>query len=295
MSEKTSVVDPRRGVAREAMAASKTGQGPTDGVLEVAGLGVTFGGVAALQNLSFVVHPGETVAVIGPNGAGKTTLLNSLCGLVSATSDTLQMRGRDLTGMSARARAKLGLARSYQNPPLLESASVLENLMCGGHLQLGYGMLDELFRPWRVRTRERELRARCEETLEFIGIAEHRDEAVSGLPHGLRKLVDIGRAIVSRPRLLLLDEPSSGLDSGEQQIVVRVIKGLQETGDISLLVVEHHMEVVREVADRVIGMQAGTVLKIGTPTEVLDSEEFREALIGGQRTDAQTEGEAAHG
>ncbi|MEU1956031.1 ABC transporter ATP-binding protein [Nocardia rhamnosiphila] len=256
---------------------------------------MAFGGVAALQDLTFEVDQGETVAVIGPNGAGKTTLLNALCGLVSATSDTLQMGGRDLTGMQARARAQLGLARSYQNPPLLEKASVLENLMCGGHLQLGYGMLDELFRPWRVRALEREFRARCEETLEFIGIAEHRLEEVSGMPHGLRKLVDIGRAIVSRPSLLLLDEPSSGLDSGEQQIVVRVINGLQETGDMSLLVVEHHMEVVREVADRVIGMQAGTVLKLGTPTEVLDSEEFREALIGAHRTDGESEGEVANG
>lgn len=254
-------------------------------ILNMVGLGVQFGGVSALHNLSFEVGDAETVAVIGPNGAGKTTLLNSVCGLVDSTSELLQMGGRDLDGLAARSRARLGLARSYQNPPLLEGHSVLENVMCGAHLSLGYGMLDELFRPWKVRSAERELRARCEETLEFVGMSEHRDEIVSGMPHGLRKLVDISRAIVGRPRLLLLDEPSSGLDSGEQKIIVRVIKALKESDKMPILVVEHHMEVVREVADRVIGMQAGTVLKIGTPAEVLDSAEFREALIGSQRAD----------
>lgn len=256
--------------------------------LSIDRLGVHFGGVSALQDLTFDVGVGETVAVIGPNGAGKTTLLNSICGLVGSTSDVLQMSGRDLHGLEARARAKLGLSRSYQNPPLLENASVLENVMCGGHLASGYGMLDELLRPWRVRAAERRLRARGEEILEFIGLSEHRDEIVVGMPHGLRKLVDIGRAIFSRPKLLLLDEPSSGLDSGEQQIVVRVLRELRQSSAMSLLVVEHHMEVVRAVADRVIGMQAGIVLKVGTPLEVLDSDEFREALIGGQRPDGRS-------
>lgn len=253
-------------------------------ILQVADLTVRFGGVSALQDMTFALQAGETTAVIGPNGAGKTTLLNAVCGLVSSTSTILSLKGEAMAGISVVERARRGIARSYQNPPLLENASVLENLMSGGHLKLGYGILQELVLPRRVHKLEKDLGRSCEEVLEFVGLSSLRDEPVNGLSHGMRKLVDIGRAIVTRPDLLLLDEPSSGLDSEEQLIVVRVINGMQERhDDMAILVVEHHMEVVRQVADQVLGMQAGTLLKSGTPSEVLDSQEFREALVGARR------------
>ncbi|WP_280217299.1 ABC transporter ATP-binding protein [Nocardia neocaledoniensis] len=251
-------------------------------VLRARDLDVAFGGVQALRGVSVDVGAGETVAVIGPNGAGKTTLLNAVCGLIGSDSSELSLRGESMHGMTAAARARKGIARSYQNPSLLEDATVLENVRCGGYTQLKYGLLRELLLPFGVRAEEAELTARCDGVLELMGLAECRDSVVKGLPHGTRKLIDIGRAIVAGPDLLLLDEPSSGLDSSEQHVVSRVLTELHTWHDMAILVVEHHMEVVRAVADRVLGMQAGAVLKSGTPHEVLDSPEFREALVGGR-------------
>jgi ABC-type branched-subunit amino acid transport system ATPase component len=250
-------------------------------VLDLDRVSVRFGGVSALQDVSVTVAPRDVVAVIGSNGAGKSTMLNAVCGLVREnTTGSIEICGQRVLGRRPEAIARLSVSRSFQDPPLIDAESVLENILVGEHLRLGYRMGDQLWRRGRVRRREAEARQRAIAMLEFIGLENLGDERVGGLPYGTRKLIDIARAMVSEPVLLLLDEPTSGLDADEQEAVGRVLQQLHRATSVSMLVVEHHMNIVRAVATKVIGLQSGSVLMVGTAEEVLESEEFRAATVG---------------
>jgi branched-chain amino acid transport system ATP-binding protein len=215
--------------------------------------------------------------LIGPNGSGKSTMLNTISGLVSGNaSGFVAVNGESMLGSAPVVVARAGVARSFQNPSLIDAASVLENVMLGEHLRLKYSMGDQLWRRLWVRRSEREARRRAEVVLTFMDIAGVMDRPVAGLAYGVRKLVDIARAIVAGPELLLLDEPTSGLDSDEQLAVGQMLRELHSATSITVLVVEHHMHVVREIADKVVALESGRVLSIGRPEEVLASESFRE-------------------
>ena len=256
--------------------------GYTEGPLLVLDdVSVSFGGVAALREISLTVGQGELLAVIGPNGAGKTTLLNCICGLARMSHGRMSFNGVDTNGRSTAHLAKLGLGRSFQDPPLVDEATVLENVLIGAHLDLAYRMADQLCRRRRVVSLEADARRRARLLLDAIGLGGLGDHLAGGLPYGSRKLVDIARALISHPRLLLLDEPTSGLDGREQQLVRDLLEELRRTPGSTVLIVEHHMDVVRAVATGVIGLQAGSMLAKGTPQEVLDSELFRAAIVGG--------------
>jgi ABC-type branched-subunit amino acid transport system ATPase component len=257
--------------------------GVATAVLVVEDLTVRFGGIAALERVSFDVRQNEVVAVVGPNGAGKSTLLNVISGLVRGNaSGTVLLNGLSIAGRPPAAIAQTGVGRSFQNPFLVESETVLENVLLGEHLWLKYRMADQLWRRSRVRQAEEEGRRRALEILDITGLGPVSDQRVGGLSYGTRKLIDIARAIVSAPKLLLLDEPTSGLDAAEQSAVGRVLAELHRTTEMSMLVVEHHMNVVRTIADRVLGLEGGTVLGLGTPKEVLSSEELRAMLDASQ-------------
>jgi branched-chain amino acid transport system ATP-binding protein len=250
--------------------------------LSLRNLTVRFGGVAALSNVAFDVAPGELAGVVGPNGAGKSTLLNAISGLVPSTVEgSIELAGRQLLGRKSFAMAREGIARSFQDPPLIEGETVLENVLLGEHVRLGYRMADQIWRRRRVAAMEETARHRADTVIAFLNLTDVRDHRVAGLAYGVRKLIDIARAIVSGPRLLLLDEPTSGLDSDEQQAVARVMGELQQATPVTILAVEHHMDIVRAISTKVIGMQAGSILAAGSPTEVLDSPQFRAALVGG--------------
>lgn len=252
-----------------------------DAVLEFDDVRVVFGGLTALAGVSFSLVPGELLAVVGPNGAGKSTLLNAASGLVNRhlTGD-IRLAGRSTTSMQPHRIAALGLGRSFQSPPLVDDESVLENVLAGAHASLGYGLATQVFRPRAVRQHEEATRSRAQELLATCGLGSMIDHDVESLPYGSRKLVDIARAIVSEPSVVLLDEPTSGLDVAEQDLVHELLRIARQTEGLSVLVVEHHMDFVRRIADRVVGLQAGAVIAIGTPTEVLDSPQFRAALVG---------------
>ncbi len=255
---------------------------------------VHFGGVAALSEVSIEVAAGEVVAVVGPNGAGKSTLLNAVSGLLGdRVSGTVQLGGRDVRGLSATRIARLGVGRSFQDPPLLDTEAALTNVLSGQHLRLGYPMADQLLRPRRVKRLEQEAADRAAATLDFVGLGHLAGQPVAGLAYGTRKLIDIARAIVAEPGLLLLDEPTSGLDRDEQQAVARMLTQLHRRSSLAVLIVEHHMEVVRSVATTVIGLHSGSVLMVGKPSEVLDSQEFLDAVTGRVRVagDEQPEDE----
>jgi len=259
---------------------------PDGPLLSLRDLRAQFGGVRALAGVTFDVRAHDVVAVVGPNGAGKSTLLNAVSGLLHDNLEgQIHFQGRPVLGLSPTRVAALGFGRSFQDPPLVDGETVLENVLLGAHLRLGYRMADQLWRRGLVKRREAEARERALSILDFTGLGGLTHAKVGGLPYGTRKLIDIARALISGPRVLLLDEPTSGLDPDEQRAVGRLLAELHRATPVTVLIVEHHMDVVRTVATRVVGLQSGAVLVAGTPDEVLDSAAFRTALVGGHRDD----------
>ena len=241
-----------------------------------------------MSDVTLDVEHQEVVAVVGPNGAGKSTLLNAVSGLLNdRVTGSIRVDDREVRGKSAVRIARLAVGRSFQNPPLIDSESAIANVMLGQHLLLGYGMGSQLFRPNRVKRQEKAAMERAAATLGFMGLAHLGDAPVGGLAYGTRKLIDIARAVVSDPGLLLLDEPTSGLDRDEQQAVANMLTELHRRTPLAILVVEHHMEVVRAVATRVIGLHSGSVLMEGKTNDVLDSQEFLDAITGRVRVARQ--------
>jgi ABC-type branched-subunit amino acid transport system ATPase component len=255
-------------------------------LLSIRQLQVRFGGLAALSGVSLSVGHHDLVAIIGPNGAGKSTTLNAICQLIRSSGE-ITFNGRRIDGLAAWKIAAAGIGRSFQDPPLIDHYTVLENILCGAHLRLRYGMLTQI--GWRrgVRRREEAMARRAMTLLEFVGLGEEAEKEAGSLSFGARKLVDIVRAMVSGPRLLLLDEPSSGLDEHERQALRTTLLALREERRVGILCVEHHMDLVRAVATDVVALQAGEVLMTGTPSEVLDSARFRVAVVGGSGSEKQ--------
>jgi ABC-type branched-subunit amino acid transport system ATPase component len=260
--------------------------GSLDGspLLAIRDVNVRFDGLRALSEISVDVYRNELIAVVGPNGAGKTTLLNAISGLLGdSVSGEVSLCGKSILHTHPAAIAAAGVARSFQNPPLIESESVLQNMLLGAHLRLGYRMIDQIVRRRAVAAREREATQLAVAVLEFAGLARVIHRPVAGLPYGSRKIIDIARTLMSSPKLVLLDEPTSGLDMHERELVKNLLIELRKSTGLAILVVEHHMDIVRATADRVIGLQAGAVLAVGTAAEVLDSEEFRSSVVGSRR------------
>jgi ATP-binding cassette subfamily F protein 3 len=223
---------------------------------------------------------GDRIGVVGPNGAGKTTLLNAICGAVPL------QRGQStvLTDPEARRPTdyiKAGIGRSFQSPRLLEKATLVENVVLGMHSTLEYSMLDQLVRPGRVRRAEAAAAGRARELLDLVGLGPQADDPISSLAFGPRKIVDILRALASEPQIVLLDEPSSGLDRRERGAIGDLLLELRRTRTAGYLLVEHNMDLVRRLSDRVVGLAAGAIVAEGTADEVLTSAAFLDALTGG--------------
>jgi branched-chain amino acid transport system ATP-binding protein len=249
--------------------------------LEVRSVSVAFGGVHAVSQVSTVVRRHELVAVIGPNGAGKSTLLNAISGLVRRqSSGEIRFRGEPVQGVSVAKRAVKGIGRSFQNPPLVDPLSVVENVMAGSFGVRDYSAVDQLIRRRKVARSERAREEQARGILEFVGLSAIADLPASEIAYGQRKLVDIARALMSQPRVLLLDEPTSGMGRSEHDAMGHLLARLMERDEMSILMVEHHMDLVRSIATRVIGLQAGELVADGPTQSVLDSEEFRATLVG---------------
>jgi branched-chain amino acid transport system ATP-binding protein len=248
--------------------------------IEVHAVSVAFGGLRALTDVSASVNAGHIVAVIGPNGAGKTTLLNAICGLVRKTSGEVRHYGADVTNAHPTRIAQGGVGRSFQDPRLIDSATVLENVLCGAHTTIGYSLAEQVVRRFKVGKRERQAQADARELLDLFGLAQVADVEAGRLAYGRRKMVDIVRATISRPSVLLLDEPSSGLDLAERARIEDMLLMIHREFRIPMLVVEHHMDLVRAVAHRVLGLVSGSVALQGPTNQVLDSEEFRTTMTG---------------
>ena len=253
-------------------------------MLQVRDLSIRFGGVLAVNKVSFDVKQGEVFTLIGPNGAGKTTVFNLISRIYNPTSGTLSFESRDLLKLPAHAIAKLGIARTFQNIELFEHASVLHNLLVGQHTQRAKESISSLWREmfFSPTTRASEIAARekVEHTIELLDLQHYRDTTVAGLPYGVRKVVELARALCAEPKLLLLDEPSSGLNVEETDDMAFWIQDIQRELGITVLMVEHDMSLVSKVSDRVLAMSQGEVLAMGTPREVQTHPGVIEAYLG---------------
>ena len=263
--------------ASSAVAASGAPVGP---LLVAQDLSVRFGGVLAVNKVSFEVQRGEVFTLIGPNGAGKTTVFNLISRIYTPTTGTLHFEGQLLSDKPPHEIAALGIARTFQNIELFENATVLQNLLIGHHIHRGAGFWSNLlFTP---ATRQAELAARlsAERVIDLLGLQALRDSFVAGLPYGKRKVVELARALCTRPKLLLLDEPSSGLNVEETEDMAWWIQDIKTELGITVLMVEHDMSLVSRVSDRVLAMNQGEVLALGTPAEVQAHPGVIEAYLG---------------
>ena len=251
-----------------------------DILLSAKNLEVRFGGVVAVNDVSFDVRRGEVFTLIGPNGAGKTTVFNLISRIYTPGNGTLHYDGHDLLAQPAHRIAALGIARTFQNIELFEHATVLQNLLIGRHVHRRTGLWSELLFLPSVRAAERETREKVEEVIDFLDLQHYRDTMIAGLPYGVRKVVELGRALATSPRLLLLDEPSSGLNVEETGDMVFWIQDIVQDLGITVLMVEHDMTLVSAVSDRVLAMNQGEMLALGSPAEVQSHPGVIEAYLG---------------
>ncbi|MGE0733259.1 MAG: ABC transporter ATP-binding protein [Alphaproteobacteria bacterium] len=244
-------------------------------------ISVHFGGIRAVNDVSFEVNEGEVFSLIGPNGAGKTTIFNLINSFYPLAAGSIEFRGANLSALSPHRIASLGIARTFQNIELFEHATVLQNLLIGRHIHRRTGILQDLIYVGRTRATELAFRDNVEKVIDFLELQHYRDSMVAGLPYGVRKVVELARALSVGPKLLLLDEPSSGLNVEETDDMAFWIEDIKHDLGITVIMVEHDMNLVSRVSDRVLALNQGEVLALGTPKEVQANPAVIEAYLGG--------------
>jgi branched-chain amino acid transport system ATP-binding protein len=252
----------------------------TTALLKANDISVRFGGVLAVNKVSFEVRRGEVFTLIGPNGAGKTTVFNLISRIYTPTSGRIEYAGLDLTAQPPHKVASLGIARTFQNIELFEHASVLQNLLIGRHTHRSTGLWQDMLFTSAARRAALNDREKVERVIDFLDLQHHRDTMIAGLPYGVRKVVELARALCAEPKLLLLDEPSSGLNVEETQDMAFWIDDIRREYGITVLMVEHDMSLVSRVSDRVLAMNQGEVLAMGSPAEVQAHPGVIEAYLG---------------
>jgi branched-chain amino acid transport system ATP-binding protein len=252
----------------------------TTPALEVEGVTVRFGGVTALDGVSFTVNQGSLSALIGPNGAGKTSLFNCLSGIYKPTEGRIRLHGTEITGLPQHKIARLGLARTFQSPALFQGLTVLENLMTGRYLHGRGGMIAGLFRLPFVVDDEVKQRRRVEEILELLEISHLRHKHVTDLAYGVQKRVELGRALAQDPKVLILDEPMAGMTVDEKEDMSAFILASREELGNTVLLIEHDMGVVMDIAEHVVVLDFGRKIGDGTPDEVRRNEAVVAAYLG---------------
>ena len=250
--------------------------------LKAENLSLTFGNVQALMDVSFEVYGDEILALIGPNGAGKTSLLNCISGFYQPQAGSIYYDGQDISNLRPSKRARLGISRTFQNIELYVGLTALDNLMAARHIYLNYGPFSSGFFFGRARREEIRNRLVVERIIDLLEMEEIRYQVVQSLPYGFRKRVDLGRALALEPKLLLLDEPMAGMNIEEKEDMARFILDIQDLQHIPIIIVEHDMDVVMDIAHRVVVLDFGTKLAEGPPSEIKNNEEVIKAYLGKQ-------------
>jgi branched-chain amino acid transport system ATP-binding protein len=254
-------------------------------LLEVDDVTIRFGGLTALDSVTFDIHQGEILGLIGPNGAGKTTCFNVMTGVYEATSGQVRFDGRPLGKLKRHEITRLGIARTFQNIRLFKSMTALENVMVGADAHSKVGFFDALLRTPRHRSTESEARERALELLDFVGVGGRTDELAANLSYGDQRRLEIARAMATNPKLLCLDEPAAGFNPAEKQKLMELIRKVRDQG-FTVLLIEHDMRLVMGVTDRIVVLEFGRKIAEGEPAEIRDNPAVIAAYLGVDEEDA---------
>ena len=251
-------------------------------VLEMQNVEKNFGGVRAIDNFSVMLEPGKIHGLIGPNGAGKTTIFNNTTGIYAPDSGKIIFNGTDITGSAPHRVAQLGIGRTFQNIRLFSNLSVLSNVVIASNLDATYNLADAMFKTKKYKEREKHLEEKAMDLLEVVGLADKANEQASSLPYGHQRKLEIARAMALDPKLLLLDEPAAGMNAEESAELVSFVRQIRDRFDITILMIEHHMDVVSNLCDHVTVLNFGKTICVGTPEEVKSDPEVIRAYLGGE-------------
>ncbi|BCR03885.1 ABC transporter ATP-binding protein [Desulfuromonas versatilis] len=249
-------------------------------VLEIKNLGKSFGGLRAVNNFNLTLEGGELSGLIGPNGAGKTTVFNMISGFYQPSEGQILINEVDTAGRKPHKVTALGVARTFQNIRLWNEMSVLDNIRISQHHWLGYGVVDSLWRSKRYQRREKEIEEYAHELLEALGLADFADELPRNLPYGTQRKLEIARALSVRPKLLLLDEPAAGLNSQDVLELIRLVRWIHQKFEVTILMIEHHMDVMMQLCSRIKVIDFGETIAEGTPEEIRNHPAVISAYLG---------------
>lgn len=251
-------------------------------VLEMQNVEKHFGGVHAIDNFSVKIEPGKIHGLIGPNGAGKTTIFNNITGIYAPTAGKILFMGQDITGSAPYKVAQLGIGRTFQNIRLFSNLSVLENVIIASGMDATYNLPQAIFHAKKYKEREKFLNEKAMNLLEIVGLQDKAAEKASSLPYGHQRKLEIARAMALNPKLLLLDEPAAGMNAEESLDLVNFVREIKEKFDITVLMIEHHMDVVTNLCDYCTVLNFGKTIAVGTPAEVKSNPEVIRAYLGGE-------------
>ena len=249
-------------------------------LLEMQDVKMYFGGVHAVDGITAAVDKGKMFGIIGPNGSGKTTLINALTGVYTATSGKFIFCGKDITKKKLQDMTELGIARTFQNLRIFTAMTVLENVQVGMHTHIRENLIDAIFKTPKYRRYEEESRLRANRALEMVGLEKQMDNYAGAMPYGMQKKLEIARALVMDPQLLILDEPTAGMNAVESEEQIQLVKRIQEERQIAVILIEHNMKLMMKMADYVLAMDAGKEIAKGVPEEIQNNERVIRSYLG---------------